>query len=97
MRVIAIRALREFWTEHAEAEQPLRAWYKEAKRAEWKQPRDIISQYGNARTIGKDRAIFNIKGNDYRLVIAIRYDKGLVYIRFIGTHAEYDKIDALTV
>lgn len=97
MRVIAVRTLREFWTKHAEAEQPLRAWYKEAGKADWKAPIDITSQYGNARTISNDRAIFSIKGNNYRLVVAIKYDKGLVFIRFVGTHAEYDKIDAHTV
>lgn len=97
MRVIAVRTLREFWAKHAQAEQPLRAWFKETKKAEWREPVDITGQYSNARTIGNDRAIFNIKGNDYRLVVAIRYDKGLVFIRFLGTHAEYDEIDALTV
>jgi mRNA interferase HigB len=97
MRVIAVRTLREFWAEHAEAEQALRSWYKEAKNAEWKEPIDITRQYGNASTLGNDRAIFRIKGNDYRLVAAIRYDKGLVFVRFVGTHAEYDKIDALTI
>jgi mRNA interferase HigB len=97
MRVISVRTLREFWTEHAEAEQALRSWHKEAKAAHWKEPIDITSQYGGAKTIGNDRAIFRIKGNDYRLVIAVRYDRGLVLIRFVGTHAEYDKIDALTI
>jgi mRNA interferase HigB len=97
MRVIAVRTLREFWAEHADAEQPWRAWYREVRKADWKQPIDITSQYANARIIGNDRAIFNIKGNDYRLVVAIGYDKGLVFIRFIGAHREYDHIDALTV
>jgi mRNA interferase HigB len=97
MRVIAVRTLREFWATHADADQPFRAWYREAKKADWKQPIDITSQYAIARTIGNDRAIFNIKGNDYRLVVAVRYDKGLVFIRFVGSHAEYDEIDALTV
>jgi len=97
MRVIAVRTLREFRAKHAEAEQPLRAWYKEAGKAHWKEPIGITSQYGNARTIGNDRAIFSIKGNDYRLMVAIKFDKGLVFIRFVGTHAEYDRIDALTV
>ena len=97
MRVIAVRALREFWATHADAEQPLRAWYREAKKADWRQPIDVTSQYANARIIGNDRAIFHLKGNDYRLVVAIRYDKGLVFIRFLGSHAEYDEIDALTV
>ncbi len=97
MRIIAVRTLREFWTKHTQSEQPLKAWYQEAKKANWKAPMDITNQFPNARTIGADRAIFKIKGNDYRLVIAIKYDMGLIFIRFIGTHAEYDEIDALTV
>jgi mRNA interferase HigB len=97
MRVISRKALREFWEKHADAEQPLRAWFAEAKKADWEEPIDITNQYANARTIGNNRAIFNIKGNDYRLIVAIRYDRGLVFIRFVGTHAEYDEIDALTV
>jgi len=60
-------------------------------------PADILSEYRNARIIGKNRAVFNIKGNDYRLIVTIRYDRGSVFIRFVGTHAQYDKIDALTV
>lgn len=82
---------------HRDAEQPLRAWFAEAKKAGWKQPADILRQYSNSRVLGKNRAVFNIKGNDYRLVVVVRYDKGSVFIPFVGTHAEYDKIDALTV
>ena len=82
---------------HRDAEQPLRAWFAEAKKADWKQPADILRQYSNSRVLGKNRAVFNIKGNDYRLVVIVRYDKGSVFVRFVGTHAEYDKIDALTV
>ncbi len=82
---------------HRDAEQPLRAWFAEAKKADWKDPSDILRHYSNARVIGKNRAVFNIKGNDYRLVVIVRFDKGLVFVRFVGTHPEYDKIDALTV
>jgi mRNA interferase HigB len=97
MRIISRRTLREFWKEHADSEQPLRAWFAEAKKAEWEQPTDIIRSYGTARTIGNNRAVFKIKGNAYRLVVAIKYDNGLIFIRFVGTHAEYDEIDVLTV
>jgi len=97
MRVISKRMLREFWTKHPDAEQPLRAWYDGAKKAHWTEPIDLTRQYRTARTIGNGRAIFRIKGNSYRLIVAIRYDKGLVFIRFVGTHAQYDGIDAQTV
>lgn len=97
MRIYSRSALREFWVNHADAEQSLIAWFAEAKKSHWKEPTDILNQYSNARIIGKNRAVFNIMGNSYRLVVSIRYDKGLVYIRFIGTHADYDKINALTI
>jgi mRNA interferase HigB len=97
MRIISLRRLREFWNKHSNARQPLSAWFAEAKKADWKQTIDIISQYGNAKIIGRNRAIFDIKGNAYRLVVSIRYARGLVFVRFVGTHAEYDKIDALAI
>jgi mRNA interferase HigB len=97
MRIFSRSTLRAFWEKHADAEQPLLAWYAEAKKAGWREPADILSQYSNVRIIGNNRAVFNIKGNDYRLIVAIRYDRGMVFIRFVGTHAEYDRIDALTV
>jgi mRNA interferase HigB len=97
MRIFSRRTLRAFWESHRDAEQPLRAWFAEAKKADWKQPADILRDYSNSRVLGKNRAVFNIKGNDYRLVVTVRYDKGSVFVRFVGTHAEYDKIDALTV
>ncbi|MBI5247874.1 MAG: type II toxin-antitoxin system HigB family toxin [Desulfomonile tiedjei] len=97
MRIFSRSTLQEFWDKHAEVEQPLRSWFAEAKKAKWKEPAEILKQYSNARIIGKDRVVFNIKGNEYRLVVAIRYDKGLAFVRFVGTHAEYDKIDTLTV
>ncbi|MEI8181665.1 MAG: type II toxin-antitoxin system HigB family toxin [Desulfomonile sp.] len=97
MRIISKRQLREFWEKHPDAKQPLFVWYSVVKKADWREPIDITSTYRNARTIGMNRAIFSLKGNDYRLVVAIRYDKGIVFIRFVGTHDQYNKIDALTI
>jgi mRNA interferase HigB len=97
MRVIALKALRLFWEQHPDAQQALQAWYHDAKAATWKSPADIKSIYRNASFVGSNRVIFNIKGNQYRVVVAIRYEHGIVYIRFVGTHQEYDKIDAATI
>ncbi len=97
MRVISRKALREFWERHADSEVPLRAWFKEAKEAGWRVPSEIKARYSSASFLANDRVVFNIKGNEYRLVVAVRYDFGIVYIRFVGTHAEYDKIDAATI
>ena len=97
MRVIALSTLRGFWEKHPDAETPLRAWHALAGRADWKTPTDIKAAYRNASFVADRRVVFNIKGNDYRLVVAVRYDKGLMYVRFVGTHSQYDKIDVETV
>ncbi|WP_068639113.1 type II toxin-antitoxin system HigB family toxin [Thauera butanivorans] len=97
MRVIAIKYLRDFWLRHPDVEQPLRAWLTEAGRAEWKMPADITAQFTTASVLKSRRVVFNIKGNDYRLVAAVAYQFGAVYIKFIGTHAAYDRINADTV
>ncbi len=97
MRIIALRALKEFWQDHADAEQPLRTWYAIVKRADWATPTDIKVIYRNASILTNNRVVFNIKGNAYRLVVALDYHYGVVYIRFIGTHRAYDEIDATTV
>ena len=97
MRVISRRTLRSFWERHADAEQPLRAWFREAKAADWKTPAEVKNRYRSASVLANDRLVFNIKGNDYRLVVAVRYDLGILFVRFVGTHAEYDRIDAATV
>jgi mRNA interferase HigB len=96
MRIIAIKTLRDFWgmPEYRDAEHPLRAWYAEAKKANWKGPEKIKEDYRSASIVGNNRVVFNIRGNKYRLVVAARYEIGLVFVRFIGTHARYDKIDA---
>jgi len=97
MRVIAVRTIRQFWETHADAEQPLRAWYQDARNANWIEPQDIKQRYANASIISGERVVFNIKGNDYRLIVAIRYDLHIVYVKFVGTHAEYDRMNAATV
>ncbi len=94
MRIISVRILKDYWYKHNDAEQPLKAWFAEAKKAEWKRPSDITKQYRTASVFPNNRIVFNIKGNNYRLVTAINYDFSVVYIRFIGTHKEYDKINA---
>jgi mRNA interferase HigB len=96
VRVIAKSALRAFWSKpgRKDAEQPLLAWHKEAESVDWSSPADIKRQFGTASILRAGRVVFNIAGNKYRLVVAIRYDLKIVFIRFVGTHAEYDKIDA---
>lgn len=97
MRIISRRTLREFWAKRPDVKRPLQAWYANVKRANWKTPSDIKAAYRNASFVENSRVVFNIKGNSYRLVVAIKYQYGIVYIRFVGTHQEYDKIDAATV
>lgn len=97
MRVIAKKILREFWEKHNDCEQQLKAWFQEASKADWASPNEIKSEYPNASIVGNDRIVFNIKGNTYRLIVKINFDYQLVWVRFIGTHAEYDKINAKTI
>ncbi len=96
MRVIARKTLTEFWRRPGcgDAEQPLRAWFHEAKAADWKTPADVKAAYRSASILGNNRVVFNICGNKYRLVVAINYRTSIVFIRFIGNHAEYDRINA---
>ena len=94
MRVIAKRTLRDFWTKHADSEQQLKSWYREIEKADWKNINELKSEYPNASILKDNRIIFNIKGNNYRLIVKFNFDYGICWIRFIGTHAEYDKIDA---
>ncbi len=97
MRVISKKHLIACWERHPEAEQPLKAWHDEASKAHWLTPQDIKAQYGSASFIGGNRVVFNVKGNNYRLIVAVAYRFGAVYVKFVGTHREYDKIDAATV
>lgn len=97
MRVIAKKTLRDFWETHADAQAALEAWYDDTKRAVWAAPADIKSVYANASILPNNRVVFNIKGNTYRLIVAINYAYSIVYIRFIGHHRAYDTIDATTI
>jgi len=99
MRIIAFRTLREFFEkpEYANSEASLRAWYHEVKAAEWTSSNELKQQYKNASIPGEGRVVFNIKGNAYRLVVAIDYEFQVVFVRFIGTHKQYDKIDIKTI
>ncbi|MDD2451497.1 MAG: type II toxin-antitoxin system HigB family toxin [Dysgonamonadaceae bacterium] len=96
MRIIARKTLKEFWekSEYADSEQALKAWFDEASQAKWQTPNDIKAQYKSASILRDSRVVFNIHGNKYRLIVKINYDLGVIYIRFAGTHKQYDKIDA---
>ena len=94
MRVISVKTLKEYWREHPDAESSLRAWSTEAKRAVWEGPHHIKAAYRTASILRNNRVVFNIKGNAYRLVVAVKYEFQIVYIRFVGTHAAYDRIKA---
>jgi mRNA interferase HigB len=97
MRIIAVSFLRTFWQKHPDAEQPMLAWVDEVRKAAWSRPDQIKKQYRNASILKDRRVVFNIKGNDYRLVVSVAYHYQAVYVKFIGTHREYDAIDADTV
>jgi mRNA interferase HigB len=94
MRIVSKRPLQDFWGRFPDAEEPLLAWYREVEKEDWDTPARLKEKYRNASIIKGSRAVFNIKGNDYRLVVKINYQYRMLYVRFIGTHAEYDIIDA---
>ncbi len=97
MRVIAVKSLRDFSAKHPLAKQALLAWHDEACKANWQKPADIKRHYASASFVGNNRVVFNIKGNDFRLIVALAYKLSVVYIKFIGTHAQYNTVDASTV
>jgi mRNA interferase HigB len=94
MHIISRKALREFWTLHPDSEQALKSWYHEVKVATWETSAELTSRYPAASVINAKRVVFNIRGNNYRLIVEIHYGRQMVFIRFVGTHSEYDKIDA---
>ena len=91
MRIITLRTLKNFWTENVDAEKSLKSWYAEAKDADWQTPAEIKAKYRSASILRDSRVVFNICGNKYRLVVKINYPYSTVYIRFIGTHRQYDQ------
>ena len=92
MRIISRKTLRLFWEKphYAEPEQALKAWFREASNADWARPAAIKSAFSTASIVGNNRVVFNICGNKYRLVVKVNYPYRIIYIRFIGTHAQYD-------
>lgn len=100
MRIIALSTLKTFWEDepgHEDAREPGLAWYRHALHADWAAPTDVKADFGNASILRDGRVVFNIAGNKYRLVVWINYGYRVIYIRFIGTHAEYDRIDAQSI
>ncbi len=97
MRVITKRTLKTFWGKHSDCEQQLLSWYKTAKQAKWKSYEELKQQFGTCKIVGEDRIIFKIKGNKYRLIVKITFINQIIWIRFIGTHEEYNKINAKTI
>ncbi len=97
MRIISRRVLREFWEKHPDASVALQTWFHDVEHAKWNSPADIKTVYRNASFVANNRIVFNIKGNHYRLVVVVLYQYGLVYIRFVGTHQEYDSIDVTSI
>jgi len=97
MRIISRKTLRDFWEKQPDARQALQSWYADVEQVRWQGPADIKKTYASVSFLSNNRLVFNIKGNQYRIVIVVQYRYGFVYIRFVGTHAEYDRIDAETI
>lgn len=96
-RIFAKSTLRTYWIKHADSEQYLKTWYDTAMNSQWKTPNDVKKTYANASILKNRRIVFNIKGNSYRLIVKFNFEKQWAFIRFIGTHVEYDKINADTI
>jgi mRNA interferase HigB len=94
MRIVAKRTLREFWERYPEAQGPLEAWYAEVSRSVWTTPQQIKAQFGSASILKGGRAVFNIGGNKFRLIVSLDYGRQACFVKFIGTHLQYDAIDA---
>ena len=97
MRVIARKTLKTCWTAHTDVEKSLRAWFHEAKRSKWKSFQDIKKTYPAADVLPGNRVIFDIKGNNYRLVVSVDFQKAIVWIKWIGTHRDYDRINVTEI
>lgn len=97
MRIIAKRTLRAFWKRHPKAKGPLEAWHQEVARGNWATPSAIKAQFRSVSVLHNNRVVFNIAGNQYRLIVKVNYPYRIVYVRFVGTHTEYDSIDATTI
>ncbi len=94
MRIIAKATLKKFWINHKDCEEQLKSWYNEVSKTNWNNPNELKKEYPSASILENNRIVFNIKGNNYRLIVKINYEYKIMWIRFIGTHGEYDKINA---
>ena len=97
MRIFARATLRDFWAQYPETEQYLKTWFETASNSHWKTPNDVKHNYANASILKDSRIVFNVCGNSYRLVVKFNFEKQWIFIRFIGTHSQYDKINANTI
>lgn len=97
MHIIKKQTLKDFWEKHKDSEPQLKAWHSDVEKANWKSFDELKNDYSTAKVVGSDRVVFKIKGNAYRLIAKISFLFQKCYIKFIGTHAEYDKVDAETV
>jgi mRNA interferase HigB len=97
MNIVAFRTLRAFYEKHRDCEQQLKTWYKEATTSNWKSPEEVKEIFASASILGDNRVVFNVKGNKYHLIVKFNYKYGWAWIRFIGTHADYDRINAETI
>ena len=99
MRVIAKSTLKKFWEQsrYSDARGPLESWHEEATKATWSSPQDIKDQYATASICANNRVVFNVGGNKYRLIVEMQYRAGIAWVKFVGTHAQYDKVDVETV
>lgn len=93
MRILALSTLRAFWEIHPQAKTALCNWYAEASDADWATPEEIKAAHRNASFLADNRVVFNIKGNDYRLIVKVHYNRRMMFVRFVGTHKQYDAID----
>jgi len=99
LRIIKVKTLSTFWSdpEFSDSEEPLKSWYAIAKNADWANPLDVKNQFGTASIVKDNRVVFNIAGNKYRLIVKFNYEYKVGYIRFVGTHKQYDAVDAETI
>lgn len=97
MRVISRRTLVDFWRKHSDTEQALKAWLRRVKHAEWANSVELKAEFPKADIINNERVVFNICGGNYRLIVSVKYSARIVWIKFLGTHAAYDQVDAATV
>jgi mRNA interferase HigB len=97
MRLIARSTLAKYWKLHPETQSMLQRWITIVGASDWRKTSDVVATFANAKTINRERVRFEVHGGDYRLVVAFNFETGVAFVKFIGTHAEYDRIDAATV